>query len=133
MLSLRAIQMTDELAATFAPVGEKIDTSGGMVDQLERIADPRHAVFEVLRDGEIVGRAVIAARTFASGITEASIEAAQGAAPGVDLTADALPLIERALAVDVFTIETKRPGLVRKLQRQGYSVDAYVMRKRRGH
>lgn len=51
---------------------------------------------------------------------------------GADLTASALPEIERVFGAgcDVVTIHTKRPGLVRKLQKSGYAESAKIMRKK---
>lgn len=51
-----------------------------------------------------------------------------------DLTAECLGAIEaRFQGVDGFRIHTKRPGLVRKLQRQGYGAAELVLRKRVKH
>ena len=48
----------------------------------------------------------------------------------VDLTKTVLPYIEAQVTpADALTIYTRRRGLVRKLERQGYRLDGYVMRK----
>ena len=50
---------------------------------------------------------------------------------GRDLTGEVLPHIERVFGIGcaVVTIVTKRPGLVRKLERAGYGESAKIMRK----
>lgn len=64
---------------------------------------------------------------------EGVIVSAAGRA-GFDLTAECLGAIEaRFKGVAGFRIHTKRPGLVRKLQRQGYGAAELVLRKRVTH
>jgi len=51
--------------------------------------------------------------------------------PGFDLTRDVLPAMERRFeGVESIRIHTGRPGLCRKLTRQGYEAAEIVMRKR---
>lgn len=64
---------------------------------------------------------------------EGVIVSAAGRA-GFDLTAECLGAIEaRFQGVAGFRIHTKRPGLARKLQRQGYGAAELVLRKRVKH
>lgn len=63
---------------------------------------------------------------------EGLILAAAGALPGVDLTRQYLPTIEAQLrqeGCEAVTLQTRRPGLRRKLEKLGYRCDAFVMRK----
>jgi hypothetical protein len=57
--------------------------------------------------------------------------AAAGRLPGVDLTAQIMPVIERLPGADVVRLQTARPGLVRKLERQGFRSTVVIMEKRR--
>lgn len=63
---------------------------------------------------------------------EGLILAAAGALPGVDLTRQYLPTIEQQLRLEgceAVTLQTRRLGLKRKLEKQGYRCDAFTMRK----
>lgn len=52
-----------------------------------------------------------------------------GHLPGFDLTAGVMPLIEQQLAgVDVLNVRTMRPGLVKKLEKQGYAT-SFILTK----
>ena len=131
-LSLHPVQLSQEFAEAIAAEAENLDTSGGLAS-LAPLFDSRNLFAEVRQGAEVVARYVVSLHDH-DGLREACIVAAVGGAPGLDLTRDALPLIERQLAaVDCVTIETRRPGLVRKLRRLGYSLDSMVMRKRKGN
>lgn len=60
------------------------------------------------------------------------VKAAAGSVPGVDLTAQVLPFVERqakdAGAVQV-AFTTRRRGLIKKMREQGYTVTGVTMRK----
>lgn len=61
------------------------------------------------------------------------ITAAGGDAPGVDLVRSVLPVMERqarAMGCGQMAVTTKRGGLVRKLQRQGFEQTAVTLRKK---
>lgn len=61
------------------------------------------------------------------------VTAAGGDAPGVDLTKSVLPVMQRqarAMGCDQLAVTTKRGGLVRKLQRQGFEQTAVTLRKK---
>lgn len=61
--------------------------------------------------------------------TVAWVTLAVGSLPGFDLTAGILPLIEKQLAgADVIAVRTMRPGLVKKLAKQGYAT-SYTLTK----
>ncbi|KDP85612.1 hypothetical protein CF70_013010 [Cupriavidus sp. SK-3] len=108
----------------------KSDTSRGLMAPAECV---RSGVFcRVYRDGEPVAWYVLRGHKYAHG-SEAEIALAHGRAD-FDLVADVLPLIElQCRAFDAIRIETCRPGLIKKLKRIGYGVDAVVLRKRGNH
>lgn len=118
--------LTPEAAAAFAAVHAQFDTSGGLVTLAEWLHNAQ--VCEVTEDGRAV--AWFALRGFRHAHTEeAELIAAAGRA-SVDLTKTVLPYIESQVTpADALTIYTRRRGLVRKLERQGYRLDGYVMRK----
>lgn len=109
---------------------DKSDTSRGLMAPAECV---RGGVFcRVWRDGEPVAWYVLRGTQHAHG-SEAEIALAHGRAD-CDLVAEVLPLIEhQCRAFDAIRIETCRPGLIKKLKRIGYSVDAVVLRKRGTH
>ena len=62
---------------------------------------------------------------------EIVVVAAAGGLPGVDLVECVLPKIEQQGAgADRMTLRTRRLGLVRKLKRQGWVLDACCMGKK---
>lgn len=108
----------------------KSDTSRGLMAPAECV---RGGTFcRVWRDGEAVAWYVLRGAQYAHG-TEADIALAYGRAD-VDLVAEVLPAIEyQCRAFDAIRIETCRPGLIRKLKRMGYGVEAVTLRKRGNH
>lgn len=59
------------------------------------------------------------------------IDAAAGKAPGYDLTAAGLAIVEaQAAGLETVGFLTRRPGLLKKAQRLGYQVDGWILRKR---
>lgn len=127
ILTVRPLHaMTPDAATAFADVYARYDTSGGLValpDLLEHAS-----VHEVLEDGDPV--AWFAVRGYAHREAhEVELLIAAGRA-SVDLSRSVLPFIESCVRpADALTIYTRRPGLVRKLLKQGYRVDATVLRK----
>lgn len=99
---------------------------------LENIADVisgSHA-YRVVKDGEEIGAYCLRGQTLPHGVV-AWLVAGQGRAPGIDLTRDLLPEIERqAQDADFLAIQTTRPGLVKKLAAQGYAVGGIIMVKK---
>lgn len=108
----------------------KSDTSRGLMAPAECVAGGTFC--RVYRDGEPVAWYVLRGHEHAHG-KEAEIALAYGGAD-IDLVASVLPLIEQQCAAfDAIRIETCRPGLIKKLKRIGYGVDAVVLRKRSKH
>lgn len=86
-------------------------------------------LFAVRLEGRAVGYALLSVDVQQYG-AEGVIEAAAGRLPGVDMTADLLPLFEAQFrGVKAIRLQTARRGMVRKLERQGYEKTHYVMRK----
>lgn len=107
------------------------DPSGGLqsVDDMLRGAQ----LFEVARDDVIVGRYALRVDGWANG-SEGVIAAASGHLPGVDFVATVLPVIHDQFAragLDTVKVITARKALVNKLLQVGYSLDAFILRKRR--
>lgn len=104
------------------------------VEDYRRIVaeDPGAQLYRVTAAGEIpelVGYVILRVLRFAGG-AEGEILAAAGGLRGADLTAELLPALEDIFAgVEWHRITTARPGLKRKLERQGYTVSHWVMRK----
>lgn len=133
MIEIRPEPWTDahiaEVNAAFAQ-HDKSDTSRGLMAPHECV---RGGTFcRVWRDGEPVAWYVLHGAQHAHG-SEAEVSLAYGRAD-VDLVAEVLPLIEyQCRAFDAIRIETCRPGLIRKLKRMGYGMDAVILRKRGKH
>lgn len=126
-ISLRRVPWSAEMLDQFRQADHLMDTSGGLVP-IEALT--HHALFAAELNGAPIVHYVVAAEK-SGGLINASIEAALGGAH-FDLTKKILPLIEESLqGADVITINTRRRGLVRKLLKQGYSLDAMVLRKRK--
>lgn len=135
MIALRAETMTDahraEVAAAFDAEPRqraRTDTSDGMVDAADCIVGG--TFFRVLDDGEPVAFYVLRLRVRGER-REAEIVLAHGRA-GFDLVAHVLPLIERqcaAVGCASVRVQTRRGGLVRKLENCGYSRASVVLRK----
>lgn len=109
------------------------DTTGG----LESVADYARLnipMFECADDlGAILGRYVLEVQRGADGVVNVQIVVAVGSSPDLDMTKIMMNAIESQAALigaDWISCQTVRPGLVRKLARQGFAVHATVMRKR---
>lgn len=115
-------------AYTKALTGEKCDTTGGLSDVAACLEGAM--LFDVIVNGQIVARYALQQFDRANG-TEVCIKAAAGGLPGFDLTATITPVIEQqCAAADSLMINTKRKGLAKKLARQGWTIDAFVLRKK---
>lgn len=133
MIQLRAEPVTDavrdEVAAAFgASMLAKVDTSAGMVEAVDCLAAGEF--FRVYVDGVPVLFYVIELREGRAG-REAEITLAHGRAD-VDLVDAVLPLIERqakAAGCQRMRIETRRAGLMKKLERVGYAKASVILRK----
>jgi len=87
-------------------------------------------LFEVKLDDTVVARYALQQVTREKGV-EVFIVGAAGSLPGVDLVAAITPYIaQQCAAADCLTINTRRRGLVRKLEKQGWELSSYVMRKK---
>jgi hypothetical protein len=133
MLTIRHEPTTDahraEVARAFdeSPfMRAKTDTSGGMVDGVDCLATGEF--FRVFDDGVPVAFYVLRARNGRRGVT-AEITLAHGRA-GFDLVGEVLPVIERQCAGCVqLRIETRRAGLMKKLERAGYRRASVILTK----
>jgi hypothetical protein len=133
MLTIRHEPTTDEHRAEVARAFDespwmraKTDTSGGMVDGVDCLNDAQF--FRVFDDGVPVAFYVLRARAGRAGI-DAEITLAHGRA-GFDLVADVLPMIERQCAgCHAMRIETRRAGLMKKLERAGYQRASVILTK----
>lgn len=106
----------------------RTDTTGGL-GSLEAALDGAD-LFEVVVAGATVARYALKALQRANG-REVFVVAAAGGVPGVDLVASVLPYIEHQCAdADRITVNTRRRGLVKKLAREGWTIDSYVLRKK---
>lgn len=84
--------------------------------------------FEVLQDGETI--AAYNLQLDDHGV--AWVMAAGGGRPGLDLTATVTPAIEaqaRALGAHQLALNTKRRGLIKKMQKQGFALTSATLRK----
>ncbi len=111
-------------AAAYRPDRE---TAGGLGSMDEAMRGAQ--LFEVVVAGAVVVRYALRQDHYENG-SEIVIVAAAGGLPGVDLVASLVPTIERQGAIaDRMTMRTRRPGLVRKMKKQGWVLDAYCMGK----
>lgn len=117
-----------EVAAAFGGslARAKTDTSGGMVEATDLLAGGNF--FRVFADGVPVLFYVLHMRVRGER-REAEITLAHGRA-GFDLVEHVLPVIERQCAhCHALRIETRRPGLMKKLERAGYARASVILRK----
>lgn len=104
------------------------DTTGGLGDMEACLSTA--TLFDVKLNGETVARYALEQVNQAHGV-EVFIVAAAGGVPGCDLVASLVPYIAQQCATaDCLTINTRRRGLVKKLERQGWELSSYVMRKK---
>ena len=133
MIQCRQEPITADIAAEVAAafdatpvVRGKTDTSGGMSDAVECLSGANF--FRVLHDGVPVAFYVLRMRVRGDR-REAEIALAHGRA-GFDLVANVLPVIERQCAhCGALRIQTKRAGLMKKLERAGYVRASVILRK----
>ncbi|PZU51890.1 MAG: hypothetical protein DI561_15050 [Thauera sp.] len=116
-----------ECADALRAAMSQYDTSGGLLTLGEVLSGS--TLCEVCEGDRPVMWFAVKSNQHATS-NEAEVVAAAGAAP-FDLTRSVLPWIESAVSdqADALTIYTRRPGMRRKLERLGYRVDAFVMRK----
>lgn len=121
--------LDDAARAAYAPAfAARCDTTGGL-GSMEAALTGAH-LFDVVVMGATVARYAIKQIQRAHGV-EAYIVAAVGNLPGHDLVRTLEPeIVERCKAVDRLKLSTRRPGLVKKMIRQGWVVDSYVLGKK---
>ena len=126
---IRAGVLDDAARAAYAAAYRPDRETGGGLGSMD--AAMRGAqLFEVVVAGAVVARYALRMDQHDNG-REIVVVAAAGGLPGVDLVASVLPNIEKQGAgADRMTLRTRRPGLVRKLKKQGWVVDAYCMGKK---
>lgn len=104
------------------------DTTGGLGDMEACLR--RSQLFDVVLGGQVVARYALEQVQADKGV-EVWVTALAGHLPGVDLVRGLSPYIERQCAqADCLTMQTRRPGLVKKLEREGWELSAYIMRKK---
>ncbi|KAB0637265.1 hypothetical protein WT29_23345 [Burkholderia stagnalis] len=134
MITLRAEPITDAIRAEVAAaldgtptIRAKTDTSAGMVDAAECIGGG--TFFRVLDDGVPVAFYVLRLRVRGAR-RDAEIVVAHGRAD-FDLVEHVVPLIKRQCAMvgcEAVRVQTRRAGLVRKLENMGFSRASVVLR-----
>lgn len=122
-------QLDDAARAAYAKAFDaRRDTTGGMGDMEACLR--RSQLFDVKVAGQVVARYALEQVRADKGV-EVWVTALAGNLPGVDLVRGLSPYIERqCAAADCLTMQTRRPGLVKKLEREGWELSAYIMRKK---
>ena len=122
-------QLDDAARAMYARAFDaRRDTTGGLGDMDACLSTAR--LFDVKVGGQVVARYALEQVQRDKGV-EVFVVALAGSLPGVDLIAALDPYItDQCGAADCLTINTRRPGLVKKLRRQGWELSSYVMRKK---
>lgn len=104
------------------------DTTGGL-GSMDAALDGAQ-LFEVVLAGQVVARYALKFAQRVNG-SEVYVVAAAGGMPGTCMVQAMEPYIaKQCQGADRLTINTKRRGLVKKMLRQGWTLDAYVMRKK---
>lgn len=128
-MMMQACSLGDVLPVLELAIGPRCDTSGGLLSVAE--ACQGSECFAV-HEGDILVMAYALRRVQHEGGAVTWITAAAGNRPGLDLTRSAIPAIEQQ-AKDANTqqvaITTRRPGLIRKLKKQGYAITGVTLRK----
>jgi hypothetical protein len=124
-------QLDEAARAAYAKAFDaRRDTTSGLANMDSCLG--RGQLFDVKVDGKIVARYALQFVDCDNG-GEVWVTAAAGNLPGVDLVANLAPYIASQAAqagAKALTINTRRRGLVKKLERDGWTLDAYVMRKK---
>lgn len=88
------------------------------------------ALFDVVVMGVTVARYAIKEFQRPHGV-EAYVIAAAGSLPGVDLIRTLEPhIVQHCQAADRLKFSTRRRGLIKKMIRQGWVIDSYVLGKK---
>jgi hypothetical protein len=128
-LTISPGQLDDAALAAYAKAFDaRRDTTGGLGDMVTCLT--RAQLFDVKLGDQVVARYALQQVDRAKGV-EVFVVGAAGAVPGVDLVEVVEPFIARQCErADRLAINTRRKGLVKKLLRQGWTLDSYVMRKK---
>lgn len=126
---VRSGRFDDEARRAYAKAFDaRRDTTGGL-GSIDACMDGAE-LFDIVHGGVVVARYALKTMHRVHGC-EVFIVAAAGALFGVDLVGAIAPYIEQQCAgADRLTINTRRRGLVKKLTRQGWTLDSFVMRKK---
>jgi hypothetical protein len=102
---------------------------GTPADLERQVREEGAQLFEVIAEGGRVGFYLLRIDRSAVGC-EGVLVAGAGALQGVDLIATLIPIIEKQFrGCAAMRVHTARPGLARKLARQGYGAGEIVLRK----
>jgi hypothetical protein len=128
-LTIEPGQLDDAARAAYAKAFDaRRDTTGGLGDMVACLS--RAQLFDIKLGDQVVARYALQQVERAKGV-EVFVVGAAGSVPGVDLVAAVEPYIAQQCArADRLAINTRRKGLVKKLLRQGWTLDSYVMRKK---
>jgi hypothetical protein len=128
-LTIEPGQLDDAARAAYAKAFDaRRDTTGGLGDMVACLS--RAQLFDVKLGDQVVARYALQQVDRAKGV-EVFVVGAAGSVPGVDLVEVVEPFIAQQCATaDRLAINTRRKGLVKKLLRQGWTLDSYVMRKK---
>lgn len=106
----------------------EFDVEGGK-GTFEGLGDA--AIFEMRDGARLVGAFALEVNSYADGHHVRVLAA--GGEPGFDLTAAMVHAVEREarerIGAQSIGCETRRPGLVKKLQAQGFHVSGFILRK----
>jgi len=127
--TIRAGQLDDAARAAYAAAfSARCDTTGGLGTMEAALTGA--ALFDVVVMGAVVARYAIKQFQRPHGV-EAYVMAAAGGLPGVDLIQTLEPHIaQHCQAADRMKFSTRRRGLVKKMLRQGWVIDSYVLGKK---
>lgn len=124
-------QLDDAARAAYAKAFDaRRDTTGGLADMEACLQ--RGQLFEVRVEGAIVARYALQVVDCDNG-SEVWVTAAAGHLPGCDLVKALEPYIAHQsieAGASALSVSTRRRGLVKKMEREGWTLDAYVMRKK---
>ena len=122
-------RLDDAARAAYAKAFDaRRDTTGGLGGIDSALEDA--LLFEVVLEGQVVARYALKRMQRAHGV-EVFVVAAAGGLPGACMVQTMEPYIaQQCQGADRLTINTRRRGLVKKMLRQGWTLDSYVMRKK---
>lgn len=121
--------LDDAACAAYAPAfAARCDTTGGLGSMAGALVGAQ--LFDVVVMGVTVARYAIRQFDRPNGV-EAYVVAAVGSLPGVDLIQALEPeIVQRCQGADRLKFSTRRRGLIKKMVRQGWVIDSYVLGKK---